>query len=333
MPVIDHKEIKHILISRIDAIGDVVLQLPTCVYLKRLYPDVIISFLGRSYTKPIIEACKAIDYFINYDDIKPLSKKEIAAIFKEKAIDAIVHEFPKSQIAEAAKMAGIKIRIGATSKIHHFFNCNKLIRLNRAESNLHEAQQDIYMCGPLGITHIPTIGTIAHYYKNNFKPLVELPAQFKNLLTNDKFNLIIHTKSGGNGREWDMDNFTALINGLPEDKFRVFITGSHKEHLLFKTWIPQLPASVIDLSGKMDLDEFIAFIYRADGLLASGTGPLHVAAASGIYTLGLFPVSKSINATRWAPLGVRAEHLESDSDDLSSISVDMVKEKIEGWLQ
>lgn len=333
MPVTINKEIKHILISRIDAIGDVVLQLPTCIYLKQLNPNVTISFLGRSYTKPIVEACKAIDHFINYDEIKPLSTNEIAAIFKEKAIDAVVHEFPKSQIAEAAKKAGIKIRIGATSKIHHLLNCNKLIKLNRATSNMHEAQQDIYMCMPLGVTHIPTIGTISRYYKDHFKPTIELPASFKDQLKNDKFNLIIHSKSGGNGREWDMDNFTALIKRLPEDKFRVFITGSEKEHQLFKTWIPQLPSHVIDLSGKMSLDQFIAFIYHADGLLASGTGPLHIAAASGIYTLGLFPISPSINATRWAPLGVKAGHIESDSDNLSSISVDMVKEKIDNWLQ
>ncbi|MEN0054882.1 MAG: glycosyltransferase family 9 protein [Mucilaginibacter sp.] len=333
MPLTINKDIKHILISRIDAIGDVVLQLPTCIYLKQLNPDVTISFLGRSYTKPIVDACKAVDHFINYDEIKPLSTNEIANIFKTKAIDAVVHEFPKSQIAQAAKKAGIKIRIGATSKFHHRLNCNKLIKLNRATSIMHEAQQDIYMCGPLGVTHIPTIGTIARYYKDNFKPTVELPATLNELLKHNRFNLIIHSKSGGNGREWEMNNFTQLINQLPEDKFRVFITGSEKEHELFKAWIPQLPKHVIDLSGKMNLHEFIAFIYRADGLVASGTGPLHVAAASGIHTLGLFPVSASINATRWAPLGLKAEHIESDSDDLSSISVDMVKKTIESWLQ
>jgi ADP-heptose:LPS heptosyltransferase len=333
MPLTINKDIKHILISRIDAIGDVVLQLPTCIYLKQLNPDVTISFLGRSYTRPIVEACKAIDHFINYDEIKALSANEIAAIFKKMAIDAVVHEFPKSKIAGAAKKAGIRIRIGATSKIHHFLNCNKLIKLNRATSIMHEAQQDIYMCGPLGVTHIPTIGTIARYYKDNFKPTVELPVALKELLKTDKFNLIIHSKSGGNGREWDMDNFTQLINQLPENSFRIFITGSETEHQLFKTWIPQLPKHVIDLSGKMSLDEFIAFIYHANGLLASGTGPLHVAAASGIHTLGLFPASPSINATRWAPLGLKAEHIESDSDNLGSISVDMVKEKIESWLQ
>src|ERR1700754_2936774 len=267
MPLTINKNIKHILISRIDAIGDVVLQLPTCIYLKQLNPEVTISFLGRSYTKPIVEACKAIDHFINYDEIKPLSTNEIAVIFKEKAIDAVVHEFPKSQIAKAAKKAGIKIRIGATSKFHHLLNCNKVIKLNRATSNMHEAQQDIYMCRPFGVTHIPTIGTIARYYKDNFKPAIKLPVTLRDLLKNDKFNLIVHAKSGGNGREWDLDNFTQLIKHLPENKFRVFITGSEKEHQLFKTWIPQLPKHVIDLSGKMSLDEFIAFIYHADGLL------------------------------------------------------------------
>jgi ADP-heptose:LPS heptosyltransferase len=332
MPIIDNKKIAHILISRLDAMGDVVLQLSTCIYLKQLYPDVIISFLGRSYTKPVIDACKAVDHFINYDDLQSLSPQEIAVIFKEKGLDAIVHEFPKRQIAEAAKKAGMKIRIGVTSRNYHFFTCNKLIRLSRRRSDLHEAQQNIYMCKPLGVTHIPTLGTLSNLYRDNFKPTVELPAQFKDQLKSDKFNLIIHSKSNGNGREWDQDNFTSLIKLLPEDKFRVFITGSEKEHQLFKTWIPQLPPHIIDVSGKLSLNELIALIYNADGLLASGTGPLHVAAASGIHTLGLFPITQGIDAKRWAPLGVKAEHIESDGDDLSNITVDIVFERINEWL-
>jgi heptosyltransferase-3 len=333
MPVIDHKQINHILISRIDAIGDVVLQLPACVYLKQLYPDVTISFLGRSYTRAVVDACQAVDHFINYDELKSLSVNEVAALFKSKNIDAIVHEFPKSQVAWAAQKAGIKIRIGASNKLHHYLNCNRVVKLNRAESNLHEAQQNIYMCTPLGVTHIPTIGTIANYYPNNFKPSAQLPARFKELLQQGKFNLVLHTKSNGNGREWAQENFTELIKQLPADKFRLFITGSEKEHEMFKTWITQLPPHVIDVSGQMQLNDLIAFIYHADGLVASGTGPLHLAAASGIYTLGLFPTSASINATRWAPLGVKATHIESTDDDLSSISVAMVKERIYNWLQ
>ncbi len=333
MPVIDNKQVNHILINRIDAMGDVVLQLPTCIYLKQLYPDVTISFLGRTYTRPVIDACKAVDHFIDYDELQILPVNELAAIFKQKGIDAVVHEFPVKHVAEAAKKAGVKIRIGVTSRNYHFFTCNKLIRLSRRRSDLHEAQQNIYLCKPLGVNHVPTLGTLAYSFKDNFKPTVQLPPAFANLLAKDKFNLILHTKSNGNGREWEQEQFTGLINRLPEDKFRVFITGSAKEHELFKTWIPQLPAHVVDMSGKLSLNELIAFIYNADGLLASGTGPLHVAAASGIHTLGLFPTTQAINATRWAPLGIKAEHIESDSDDLSSITVDMVFNRIVGWLK
>ena len=143
----------------------------------------------------------------------------------------------------------------------------------------------------------------------------------------------MHPKSNGNGREWDMDNFTGLIKKLPATDFNIFITGSEKEHELFKTWIPSLPANVTDLSGKMTMDELISFVYAVDGLLASSTGPLHLAAALGIYALGLFPITRTFNATRWEPIGRKAEHIESDGDDLSSITVDMVYETIMEWLK
>jgi len=332
MSIINNR-FQHILINRTDAMGDVILTLPTCIYLKSLFPEVTISILARTYTEPVVKCCTAIDHFINFDELKALPHQEQVDFLKEKKIDAIVHAFPNKNVAVLARQAGIGIRIGSTSKNYHFFTCNKLIRLSRRNSDLHEAQQNIYLLKPLGVTHVPTIGTIANFYKNHFKPRHELPPHLKDSLSENKFNLLIHPKSNGNGREWDMDNFTKLIRQLPQSKFNIIITGSAKEHELFKTWIPHLPAHVQDLSGKMTLDELITFMFNADGLLASGTGPLHLAAASGIHTLGLFPITRSVNAIRWAPLGAKAEHMESNSDDLSSISVDMVLKKITGWLK
>jgi len=325
---------QHILINRIDAMGDVILTLPACIYLKSLFPNVTISIIARTYTQPIVDCCPAIDHFINYDEFRELPEREQVDFLKQKNIDVIVHAFPNRKIAVAARKANIKIRIGTTSKNFHFFTCNKLIRLSRRNSDLHEAQQNIFLLKPLGVDHVPTIGTIANYYtRDNFRQKHELPGRLKKHLDKDKFNLILHTKSNGNGREWDMDNFTKLIAQLPPDKFHIIITGSAKEHELFKTWIPKLEAPVTDLSGQMTLDELISFVCSADGLLASGTGPLHLGAASGIHTLGLFPITRSVNATRWAPLGIKAEHIESDSDDLSSITEDMVLKRIMNWLK
>jgi heptosyltransferase-3 len=53
----------------------------------------------------------------------------------------------------------------------------------------------------------------------------------------------------------------------------------------------------------MDLGEFISFIAACNGLVASGTGPLHIAAALGKYAYGIFPPIRPIHPGRWAPLG------------------------------
>ncbi|RKR85669.1 ADP-heptose:LPS heptosyltransferase [Mucilaginibacter gracilis] len=333
MAIIHNRKIDHFLINRIDNIGDVILTLPVCIYLKLLYPDIKVTILARSYTKPVIDACPAIDNFIDFEELERLPQNEQIANIKARNIDVILHTFNKTTIAKLAKQAGIPIRIGNTSKNSHFIYCNKLIRLSRGNSHLHEAQQMFLFLHPLGLTHIPTIGTIANYYKDWYKPKDILTPNLAANLKPGKFNLIVHTMSNGHGREWEMDKYAQLINQLPLDKFNVLISGSEKEAVALNQWVKKLPPSVINLSGKLTLPQFMSLICNADGLLASGTGPLHMAAASGIHTLGLFPVSKSINALRWAPLGKKAEHIESDSDDLSSISVKMVFDVITGWLK
>ena len=58
----------NIIISRTDSIGDVVLTLPVAGILKRNFPNLQIAFMGRSYTKPVIEACKYVDTFIDAKD-------------------------------------------------------------------------------------------------------------------------------------------------------------------------------------------------------------------------------------------------------------------------
>ena len=65
-----NKQVNHVLITRTDGIGDVILTLPLAVALKRLLPHVKISFLGKAYTKPVIEACRAVDYFLDWDAVK-----------------------------------------------------------------------------------------------------------------------------------------------------------------------------------------------------------------------------------------------------------------------
>ncbi|MBD1364777.1 glycosyltransferase family 9 protein [Mucilaginibacter sp. ZT4R22] len=321
---------KHILINRTDAIGDVVLTLPMAGYLKELFPAAKVSFLGKAYTGPVIKCSEFVDEFIDYTQLLSLSDKEQASYLCAKDIDTIIHVFPNKHVAALAKKAGIKTRIGTTNRLFHWYTCNKLVKLSRKKSALHEAQLNLILLNPLGLKEVQPIAEVIRH--NNFAPVVELPSKFAGLLDEGKFNLILHPKSHGSGVEWGLDKFKELAETLPANNYKIFITGSDKEQALLKPWVKTLPVNVMDLTGQMTLDELIAFIGRADGLLASGTGPLHLAAALSVHALGLFPSERPIHPGRWAPVGVKAEYMESGTDNLDGISVAMVADKINSWI-
>jgi heptosyltransferase-3 len=46
---------KRILISRTDSIGDVMLTLPMCVWLKDHFIDAELIYLGKGYTRPVVD--------------------------------------------------------------------------------------------------------------------------------------------------------------------------------------------------------------------------------------------------------------------------------------
>ena len=82
-----------IIISRTDSLGDVVLTLPAAGFLKKLYPSVFIYFLGRTYSKPLIQTCENIDAFLNWDEISKLTESEQVKQIQSLHCDTIVHVF------------------------------------------------------------------------------------------------------------------------------------------------------------------------------------------------------------------------------------------------
>jgi ADP-heptose:LPS heptosyltransferase len=102
--------------------------------------------------------------------------------------------------------------------------------------------------------------------------------------------------------------------------------------------------------GQLSLRQVMAFLPHADGFIASGTGPLHIAAALGIRTLGIYPPKPDIDPLRWAPIGRRAEYLCLQSCKLaasrpcsdtelgppcactSAIGADQIAARIQGWI-
>ncbi|RWZ86149.1 MAG: lipopolysaccharide heptosyltransferase family protein [Hydrotalea sp. AMD] len=290
---------KTILISRTDNIGDVVLTLPMAGIIKKYFPDILIGFLGRAYTKDIIESCVFVDEFIDFNDFL---NKSVSICGKR--IEAIIHVLPDPVIAKRAFFLAIPQRIGTTNRIYHWLYCNKLIRLSRKNSDLHEAQLNLKLLSCLSIHQQFSFPEI--YSSYGFCASPALPESLHAQISKDKFNVIFHPKSKGNGKEWPLEHYIALAKLLDKDKFNVFITGTKQEEPKLEILFSQIGDLVINLCGKLSLKVFVSFIANCDGLVASGTGPIHVAAALRIHALGIFPSIKPIHPGRWQPIGQNA---------------------------
>ena len=93
---------QHIIISRTDNIGDVVLTLPMSTLLKQHYPNCTVSFLARDYVKSVVMACPDVDHFISWDELKNLSSSEGVVFLKALQADTLLHVFPNKKIAKLA---------------------------------------------------------------------------------------------------------------------------------------------------------------------------------------------------------------------------------------
>ncbi|MET4075247.1 glycosyltransferase family 9 protein [Hymenobacter sp. UYCo722] len=305
------------LVSRTDAIGDVVLTLPVCARLKELFPGCRVVLIGRSYTAAVAAACPWVDDFLNLDELQPLPEAAQVAALRQFGAAAIVHVFPNKLLARLAQKARIPVRIGTRNRWQHWLTCNRLVALSRRHSPLHEAQLNLQLLRPLGgalATPLLAVAPLVHLAAP--EPLAEAWQQLLTGRRSSQLNVILHPRSRGSAREWGLVNFARLAQLLHAAGHRVFITGTAAEGEELADWRREnAPYLAADLTGQLSLPQFIAFIAATDGLVAGSTGPLHLAAALGRHALGLYPPIRPMHPGRWAPLGLHAGYMVFDKPD------------------
>jgi heptosyltransferase-3 len=116
-------------------------------------------------------------------------------------------------------------------------------------------------------------------------------------------------------RRWPPERFGALARALILDGFDVVVIGAASEAPCAAAVVAAAqgpaPASatdalegrLLDLSGGLSLGELCALFARADLVVSNDSGPMHIAAALGAPTLGLFGPE---TPRRYGPIGPRA---------------------------
>lgn len=299
---------KRIIISRTDSIGDVVLTLPFCAWLREKFPEAKLTFLGKNYTREVVACFDSVDEFISVEEIEELPVINRLNLIKS---DVFIHVFPNKELAALAKKAKILMRIGTSHRVYHLLTCNHRLNFSRKNSNLHESQLNFELAKPLGIKEIPTLKEINSYLTHFNIPKVELP----DFLSEIDFSntVILHPKSQGSAMEWPIENYFDLAKRLTENGKIVCFTGTELEGQLFRSQIPS-HKRIIDSTGRLSLLQLIKLCALSEGLVACSTGPYHLSAVFGKKAVGLFSSRKPIHPVRWAALGENSVALVFDEN-------------------
>lgn len=137
------------------------------------------------------------------------------------------------------------------------------------------------------------------------------------------------------GKMWPAERFIDLIRRITgPDGFlpgaRVMLIGAAGERDAALPVIEAIPdAQLIDLVGKTDLPLTAACLERADFYVGNDSGPMHMAAAVGLPTLGLFGPSPEDRYGPWGPKGASVRGPESFDEIISSPTYDFRSSKSE----
>ena len=301
-------EVNRIIVSRIDSIGDVMLTLPFCAWLKECFPKATLVFLARGYTIPVVSCFKPVDEILDWDLIVNLPIAEKIGLLKA---DCIVHLFPNKDVAALSKKAKIPYRIGTSHRIFHFLTCNYKVNFSRKNSSLHEAQLNFELARPFGLKSIPSfesIIAIGPHFDLLIKPT---PKAAKNIDLSNA--IVLHPKSQGSAIEWPIEKYHALSEQLIQSGKTVLITGTEKEGEMIRKQF-SFSQQLIDLTGQLTLSELIALLAKVKVVVACSTGPIHIAAVLGTPTIALFSSRKPIHPGRWRPLGEKSKILVFDEN-------------------
>ena len=287
------------LLIRTDRIGDTILTLPSVSAIRKNFPNSFIAFLSQPYTKPLIEQYSGIDLLITYDpDGRHKGWNGITKLCQElKKYDfqAAILFYPRVELAFAIFGAKIPVRIGTGFRWYSFF-LNKLVFEHRKECKKHESEYNLMLLEPLI--------TKSNNPQYEFKKWVQTSwwKKFQEEINFNKY-VVVHPGNGNSAPNLSKKQYILIIKLLLEKTdWTILLTGVSAE----KQFVHDLAANFHDdrlkeLVGRFSLPDFFSIVRNASLLIASSTGPIHMANAVKIPVLGFFCPVKPHTPIRWGP--------------------------------
>lgn len=295
-------DIKRIIVSRTDKIGDLVLSIPSFFMLRKMYPEAEIVVLVRKYNYEIVENLPYVDRVLKIDDYR---QKELLEKIKHFKADVFIALYNDSFVAKLAKASKAKWRVGPLSKLNSLLAYNKGVWQKRSRSVKNEADYNLDLIrklDPKTFEENYEINTDIFLGEKHKKAVEIFIAE--NSIENQV--LVVNPFMGGSAKNITDHQYAEILRRVKEEKSELNIVISC--HISEEDRGQRLVDEVEDgktylFANGGDLLNLAALIQRADVYLGGSTGPTHIAGSMKRRIVALYPNKKTQHPTRWGVYG------------------------------
>ena len=294
---------RKILLIRTDRIGDTLLTLPVVKPIKEKWPHCKIDFLARRYTHPILENVKEISQILNYDPegvhrgIR--GHKLLATEIQRQDYEIAILFYPRIGLTFALWRAGVPRRIGTSHRWYSFLLTDR-VHQSRRECLKHEVEYNLDLLKPL----IQDLTSEIPQFRLAIPEKTKRELQ-RILTANDILGkyIVLHPGNGDSAPNLSRDQYRTLIKQISLSGIRVVLTGVNSEKEYNQILKSEFTTNnIIDLTGTLNLEQMIALLSAACGLITTSTGPAHIASAVGIPVTAFYCPAIPHTPDRWGPL-------------------------------
>ncbi len=291
-------ETPRIAIVRLSSIGDCILTLPTLCALRHAFPRAHLAWVTEPATAQLLSDHEALDELIVMPRRWLITREGWKKLWqlRQQRFNLVIDPQGLLKSALIGYCSGVQLRVGfacpwSREGSHCFYShvvCPRQAHLVDAQRELLRLLSDDL--GPVEFC-MPRYTPECH----------RINAWQKDVLKNQPF-VAIHLGATWPSRRWPVERWAALARLLNRRLGLVVVVvwGNTLERLWAER-VVQLADGNVQMAPPTTLRELAALLSEAKLFVAADSGPLHIAAAYGVPTVGLYAVTR---CERSGPYGI-----------------------------
>ena len=288
---------KKILVFELNWMGDILFSLPFHRALRERFPDAYICCV----TVP-----RYVDLFLNnpwinfahvLSDTKDMlsisEKMAFVKMIRKENYDICFFLKPSRTKAMMAAFAGIGERVGFSGKKGALTK-----EVAPPPAGMHRADQLLSLAGVTGVKE----ANGSYAYSVSPEDLEKADKILRRAGGGNRRMLALNTGGNWDAKKWAGSNFVELAKKILNrfDDVEIMFTGAIKDMITTQEMVSSIAdARCYTVAGKTGLNELAALFRKCELVISADSGPLHLASATGVTTIGLYgPTSRNITGPR-----------------------------------